>query len=98
MTKAKNSGAFKGHRFPSEIIPYAVWAYYRYSMSLRDVEDLLYQRGIVVSYETVRKWVTKIGQSYAKSIRKNRPTPADKWHLDDGIARQGLACKIPRGL
>jgi len=85
MTKAKNSGAFKGHRFPPEIIAYAVWAYYRYSMSLRDVEDLLYQRGIVVSYETVRKWVVKFGQSYAKSIRKNRPAPADKWHLDEVV-------------
>lgn len=85
MTKAKHSGAFKGHRFPRDVIAYAVWTYSRFSMSLRDVEDLLAERGIVVSYETVRAWVTKFGGCYAKAIRRDRPTPPDKWHLDEVV-------------
>ena len=87
MTKAKQSGAFKGHRFPSEIIPYAVWAYFRFPMSFRDVEDLLYKRGVIVSYETVRSWVGEFGHQYAKVIRRDRPAPSDKWHLDEVVIR-----------
>jgi len=85
MTKPKHSGAFKGHRFPPEIIAYAVWAYYRFPMSLRDVEDLLAERGIIVSYETIRKWVSKFGRRYANAIRSDRPAPSDKWHLDEVV-------------
>ena len=54
MTKRKNISGFKGHRFPPEIIEYVVWLYFRFSLSLRDVEDLLAERGIVISHETVR--------------------------------------------
>lgn len=82
MTKPKHIGAFKGHRFPPEIIADAVWAYYRFPMSLRDVEDLLAERGIIVSCETIRKWVSKFGRRYAKVIRRDRKAPSDKWHLD----------------
>jgi hypothetical protein len=64
MTKAKQSGAFKGLRFPPEIISYALWAYFRFPMSFRDVEDLLYNRGVIVSYETIRSWVGKFGHQY----------------------------------
>jgi putative transposase len=85
MTKPKHSGAFKGHCFPPEIIAYAVWAYYRFPMSLRDVEDLLAERGIIVSYETILKWVSKFGRRYANAIRRDRPAPSDKWHLDDAL-------------
>ncbi|ALI56546.1 IS6 family transposase [Celeribacter marinus] len=85
MTKCKNSPGFKGHRFPSEIIEYAVWLYFRFSLSLRDVEDLLAQRGIVVSHETVRFWMMKFGHQYAKSIRRDRPPVGDKWHLDEVV-------------
>ena len=85
MTKAKQSGAFKGHRFPSEIISYAVWAYFRFPISFRDVEDLLYKRGVIVSYETIRSWVGKFGRQYAKVIRRDRPAPSDKWHLDEVV-------------
>tara|TARA_R110002126_G_scaffold165653_2_gene313495 strand:+ start:2299 stop:2814 length:516 start_codon:yes stop_codon:yes gene_type:complete len=85
MTKPKHSGAFKDHRFPPEIIAYAVWAYYRFPLSLRDVEDLLAERGIIVSYETIRKWVSKFGRQYANAIRRDRPTPSDKWHLDEVV-------------
>jgi putative transposase len=85
MTKAKHSGTFKGHRFPPEIIAYAVWCYFRFSLSLRDVEDLLATRGIIVSYETIRKWVGKLGTKYAAPIRRDRPAPSDKWHLDEVV-------------
>lgn len=85
MTKPKQSGAFSGHRFPAEIIAYAVWAYHRFPMSLRDVEDLLATRGIVVSYETIRAWVAKFGSKYARAIRRDRPKVANKWHLDEVV-------------
>lgn len=85
MTKAKQSGSFKGHRFPPEIIAYAVWAYCRFAMSFRDVEDLLAERGIIVSHETIRKWVQKFGQKYAKAIRRDRPASSHKWHLDEVV-------------
>ena len=85
MTKRKNPPGFKGHRFPSEIIEYAVWLYFRFSLSLRDVEDLLAQRGIVVSHETVRFWVMKCGHQYAKSNRRDRPPVGNKWHLDEVV-------------
>jgi putative transposase len=85
MTKRKKPPGFKGHRFPSEIIEYAVWLYFRFSLSLRDVEDLLAQRGIVVSHETVRFWVMKFGHQYAKSNRRDRPPVSNKWHLDEVV-------------
>ncbi len=69
MTKLKQFGAFKGHRFPPEIIAYAVWAYHRFPMSSRDVEDVLAARGVVVSNEAIRSWVAKFGLKYAKVIR-----------------------------
>jgi putative transposase len=83
MTKRKNYPRFKGHRFPSEIIEYAVWLYFRFSLSLRDVEDLLAERGITVSHETIRFWVEKFGRQYARAIRRDRPPTGDKWHLDE---------------
>jgi hypothetical protein len=85
MTKAKQSGAFKGHRFSPEINSYAVWAYFRFLMRFRDVEDILYKRGVIVSYETIRLWVGKFGHQYAKVIRRDRPAPSDKWHLDEVV-------------
>jgi putative transposase len=85
MTKPKNHPGFKGPRFPPEIIQYAVWLYFRFSLSLRDVEDLLVQRGIIVGHETVRFWVAKFGRQYAKSIRRDRPQVGDKWHLDEVV-------------
>ena len=67
MTKAKQSGAFKGHRFPSEIISYAVWAYFRFPMSFRDVEDLLHKRGVIVSYEQLGHGLENLAISMPKS-------------------------------
>ena len=73
----------KGYRFPRSIISYAVWAYHRFALSLRDVEDLLAERGIKVSYETIRSWVRKFGTQIAKHVRAARQQPSDKWHLDE---------------
>ncbi|MDZ4309482.1 MAG: IS6 family transposase [Cypionkella sp.] len=79
------SSALKGYRFPRSVIGYAVWAYHRFALSLRDVEDLLAERGITVSHETIRDWVAKFGAQIAAKIRRDRPQPADKWHLDDVV-------------
>ncbi len=76
---------YKGYRFPSEIISHAVWLYFRFSLSFRDVEELLAQRGIVVTYETVRQWCLKFGQIYANELRRRRPRCGDKWHLDEMV-------------
>ncbi|WP_120499046.1 IS6 family transposase [Roseovarius sp. EL26] len=75
----------KGHRFPRSIISFAVWAYHRFALSLRDVEDLLAERGIIVSYETIRAWVRKLGAQIAKRVRTARKQPSDKWHLDEVV-------------
>ncbi|QFT95515.1 Transposase IS66 family protein (plasmid) [Roseovarius sp. THAF9] len=77
----------KGFRFPRSVIGYAVWVYHRFALSLRDVEDLLAERGICVSYETIRDWVNRFGHQIAAKIRRDRPRPADKWHLDEVVIR-----------
>src|ERR1700716_2293458 len=74
---------YKGFRFPPEIISHAVWLYFRFSLSFRDVEELLAQRGIVVTYETVRQWCLKFAPSYANELRHRRPRCGDKWHMDE---------------
>src|SRR3712207_4448702 len=74
---------YKGHRFPQELISHAVWLYFRFSLSYRDVEELLAERGIIVTYETVRQWCLKFGQQYANQLRRWRPKPGDKWYLDE---------------
>ena len=75
--------SYRGHRFPPEIIRYAVWLYFRFPLSFRDVEDLFAERGIDVSYETVRRWSLKFGLAYAKRLRASRPQPDARWHLDE---------------
>lgn len=75
----------KGFRFPREIIAYAVWAYHRFALSTADVEDLLAERGVIVSRETVRLWVNRFGGHFANCIRRDRPAPSDKWHLDEVV-------------
>jgi putative transposase len=74
---------YHGYRFPSEIISHAVWLYHRYCLSFRDVEDLLAERGIVVSYETIRSWCNKFGPVYARSIKKRRGSLGDTWYMDE---------------
>ncbi len=73
----------KNHRFPAEIISHAVWLYFRFCLSFRDVEELLLERGVVVTYEAIRKWCRKFGQQYANQLRRRRPRPGDKWHIDE---------------
>jgi len=75
--------SYSGHRFPPLIIQHAIWLYFKFSLSYRDVEDLLAERGIDVSYETVRRWVLKVGSAYARKLRKSRPRPSGQWYLDE---------------
>src|SRR5882757_11164193 len=79
------------HRYPADIIAHVVWLYHVFSLIFRDVELLLAERGIIVSYETVRRWCKKFGESFAKRLRRRRPRPGDKWHLDEVFIRiQGM--------
>jgi transposase-like protein len=71
------------HQFPPAIIRHAVWLYVRFTLSYRDVEDLLAERGLDVSYETVRRWVLKFGPLFARELRRRRPRPTSRWHLDE---------------
>ena len=75
--------SYAGYRFPPEIIRQAIWLYLRFTLSLRDVEDLLAERGIIVSYETVRRWVNHFGPMIAADLRSRRPKPHTTWHLDE---------------
>jgi putative transposase len=75
--------SYAGYRFPPEIIRQAIWLYFRFTLSLRDVEDLLAERGITVSYETVRRWVNHFGPIIAADLRRRRPKPHAVWHLDE---------------
>src|SRR6476659_1952240 len=75
--------SYVGYRFPPVIIQQAVWLYARFTLSFRDVEDLLAERGILVSYETVRRWVRYFGPMIAAELRRRRPKPHSTWHLDE---------------
>jgi len=79
-------------RFPAEIISHAIWLYHVFSLSLRDVELLLAERGVVVSYESIRQWCRKFGQTFASRLRRRRPRPGDKWHMRyyDAKGKQSL--------
>ncbi|MEW2077313.1 IS6 family transposase [Streptomyces sp. NPDC013433] len=77
------SPSYKGHRYPVEVISHCVWLYFRFPLSFREVEELMLEHGIVVSYETVRRWCAKFGQRYAGALRRRRPRPGDTWHLDE---------------
>ncbi len=83
MTTDTAAPWYKGFRFPQEIIAHAVWLYHRFSLSFRDVEELLFARGIVVTYETIRQWCLKFGQTFANALRRRRAQLGDKWHLDE---------------
>jgi putative transposase len=77
--------SYKRHRFPPQIIAHAVWLYFRFPLSLRLVEEMLLERGIVVSYETIRRWGRKFGPQYARRLRRKRPSRNDVWHLDEVV-------------
>ena len=78
-----STNPYAGHRYPAEIISHAVWLYFRFALSFRDIEELLAARGIVVTYEAVRQWCLKFGQKFAKEIRNRQPRPSDMWFLDE---------------
>ncbi|MGW9498924.1 IS6 family transposase [Streptomyces prasinus] len=77
------SPSYQGHRYPVEVISHCVWLYFRFPLSFREVEELMLERGVLVSYETIRRWCAKFGQAYADGLRRRRPRPGDKWHLDE---------------
>ena len=77
--------SYKRHRFPPQIIAHAVWLYFRFPLSLRLVEEMLLERGIVVSYETIRRWGLKFGPDYTRRLRRRRPGPNDIWYLDEVV-------------
>jgi putative transposase len=72
---------FKGFRFPAESIGHCMWLYFRFSLRFRDVEEILAERGVVVTYETIRLWCLKFGQVYANQLKHLRPKTGDMWHL-----------------
>ena len=92
LTPSTTDSPDKGFRLPQEISTHAVWLSYHFSLSYRDVEDLLAERGILVTYETVRQWCLKLGQSYANQLRRRRAHRGDTWHLD---VRRFTQCLIP---
>src|SRR5688500_6200886 len=81
--------SFKRHRFPPDVILYAVWLYFRFTLSLRDIEELLASRGIEVSYETIRCWTIKFGPQIAKRLKARRSPPSPRWHLDEMVCNVG---------
>jgi hypothetical protein len=93
---------YRRHRFPPEIIQHAIWLYLRFTLSYRDVEELLAERGLDISYETVRRWVLKFGPAIARRLRRCRPRPSDRWHLDEMVVpiagrQMYLCCRRSRG-
>jgi putative transposase len=90
---------YRRHRFPGEIIAHAVWLYHRFTLSYRDIEVLLAERGVQVSCETVGQWCRKFGPSFAAEIRRRRPHPRDKWHIDEVRLRiNGKVCWLWRAV
>ena len=83
MTPPADTEQYKNHRFPGEIISHGVWLSYRFILSYRDVQELLFERGIAVSHEALRQWCRKFGQDYANRLRRRRPRPGDTWHFDE---------------
>jgi putative transposase len=75
--------SYRGFRYPVEIISHGVWLYYRFPLSLREVEEMMLARGVVVSYETIRQWSVTFGAAYAAGLRRRRPKAGDNWHLDE---------------
>jgi putative transposase len=83
MSTSTLTDPYRHHRFPAEIVTHGVWLYYRLCLSDRDVEELLFARGVIVTHEAIRKWCRTFGQLYANQLRPRRPRPGDKWHLDE---------------
>ena len=85
----RSASLYKRHRFPPEIIQYAVWLYYRFNLSARDIEDLLAERGIVVSYESIRLWCIKFGPRYARRLKRRHQGYGDTFYIDEVFVKIG---------
>jgi putative transposase len=90
---SKRKSRYYGHRFPSEVISHAIWLYYRFSLSFRDIEDLLAERGITVSYESIRRWCLKFGPGYRRSLKRREGRLGDIWHVDEVFIKIGGALR-----
>jgi putative transposase len=96
--RANPAPLYHGYRFPPEVIGHAVWLYFRFHLSFRDVQDLLAERGIVVSHEAIRQWCTRFGPTYAAGLRQRRAGPGDKGYLDEVLLKiraSGTGCGEP---
>jgi putative transposase len=80
--------SYRGYRFPREIIAYCVWLYFRFSLSFRDIQEMMLERDVEVSYEAIRLWCLRFGAEYARRLRRQRGRPGGTWHLDE------VFCKI----
>lgn len=78
--------SYEGHRYPVEVIAHCVWLYFRFPL-IREVEELMLERGVMATHETIRRWCARFGQSYANGLRRRQPRPGDKWHLDEVFGR-----------
>ena len=93
--KIKAAPSYKGHRYPTDIIEECVWLYFNFALSYREVEIMMARRGVEVSYEAIRQWCLKFGQAYANQLRRRRPRPGDKWHLDEVVLKiKGKVCYL----
>ena len=77
--------SYRGYRFPPEFIIHAVWLYHRFTLSFRDIEDLLAERGVIVTYESIRQWCMKFGPNYANQLRKHQGRLRDTWLMDEAV-------------
>jgi len=87
LAPAADRSPFRGYRFPPEVIAHAVWLYFRFHLSFRDVQDLFAERGLVVSHESIRQWCDTFGPTFAAGLRKRRARPGDKWHCDEMLLK-----------
>ncbi|MDQ0935764.1 transposase-like protein [Streptomyces turgidiscabies] len=93
------SPSYRGHRYPVEVISHCVWLYHRFPLSFREVEELMLQRSVIVSYETIRRWCAKFGQAYANGLRRRRPRTGDKWlYLLERVGPPVRRVRTPRGV
>src|SRR3954454_3736916 len=97
--KVKIAPSYKGHRYPTEIIEECVWLYFTFAISYREVEIMMARRGVEVSYETIRQWCLKFGQTFANDLSRRRVRPGDKWHLDEVVLKiKGKLCYLWRAV
>lgn len=96
---SQTTPTYKNHRFPIEIVARAIWIYYRFDVSLREVEELMLERGTVVSHETIRRWCRKHGADYIRRLHRKPPSQNDVWHLDELVVRiNGRKCWLWRAV